>query len=85
MAHRMKFLPIDPDCAVCMIENEGPNFGLGALHIAMGDKLNAEGQSNCLAISDVYRIPVDDQGRSYLTGEKEKFTCTALETYYIQY
>jgi hypothetical protein len=85
LAHRMKYLPIDPDCAVAMMENEGPNFGLGAYHISMGDQLNAEGQSNCACNTEVYRIPADDLGNSYLTGEKDKFTCTALETYLIQY
>ena len=85
ISHKMKYLPIDPECAVYMSENEGPNFGLGALYVAEGDKLNGDGQSRCNDETDVYRIPVDEDGKNLLTGEKVSFTCIALETYSIQY
>ena len=39
----MKYEPIDPECAVYMSENEGPNFGLGALYVSESDKLNGDG------------------------------------------
>ena len=85
ISHKIKFEPIDAECAVYMSENEGPNFGLGALYISEGDKLNGDGQSTCIAETDVYIINVDEDGKSYLTGEKDRFTCIALETYSIQY
>ena len=42
LSHRMKYNPIDPDSAVYMVENDGPNFGLGVLHVSEGDALNGE-------------------------------------------
>ena len=66
-----------------MSENEGPNFGIGALYVSEGEKLNGENMSNCVGETEVYRIPVDESGKSILTGEKDRFTCIALETYLI--
>ena len=43
ISHKLKFEPIDAECAVYMSENEGPNFGLGALYVSEGDKLNGDG------------------------------------------
>ncbi len=83
LTHKQKFLPIDPDFAVYMNDNDGPNFGLGALSVADGAELNGHKQSNCLTQTEGYRIGIDEQGRSYLTGEKDKFTCVAIETFYI--
>ena len=68
-----------------MIENDGPNFGLGVLHIAEGDCLNGHFKSSCLTNTEAYQIHTDSQGRSILTGEKDHFTCEAMETYYIEY
>jgi hypothetical protein len=42
-----------------MIENEGPNFGLGVLHIADGPYLNGERKSSCLSDTDAYQILTD--------------------------
>ena len=81
----MKYNPIDVDSALYMMENDGPNFGLGILHVSEGEFLNEEGRSNCQAQNDAYRISIDEQGRSYLTGERDRFTCTAIETFVIEY
>jgi hypothetical protein len=59
VTHRKKFEPNNPECAVYMIENEGPNFGLGVLHIADGPYLNGERKSSCLTDTDAYQILTD--------------------------
>jgi hypothetical protein len=43
ISHKIKYEPIDAECAVYMSENVGPNFGLGALYVSEGDKLNGDG------------------------------------------
>lgn len=49
LSHRNRFNPIDPDSAVYMNQDDGPNFGLGALSVAAdGPDLNGLKQSNCV-------------------------------------
>jgi hypothetical protein len=64
LTQRKKYSPIDIDSGLYMVENDGPNFGLGVLHVAEGDNLNGEGKSSCLTQTDGYRIQMDEQGRS---------------------
>ena len=60
LSSRMKYNPIDVDSALYMMENDGPNFGLGILHVSEGEFLNEEGKSNCQAQNDAYRISIDE-------------------------
>ncbi len=85
VTNRKKFLPINPECAVYMEDKQGPNFGLGVLHVAEGPFLNGENKSSCHTDTEAYQIQVDSQGRSLLTGEKDNFTCVAIETFFIEY
>ena len=46
--------------------------------------MNDENKAWCRTNKPAFKIPADSEGRSELTGEKERFTCTEVEVYLIK-
>ena len=90
---RKKYTPTNPDKAV-YFANYGPQFGFCSFTICGSEKMNSENNGYCCVNGkdDHFGVPSDAEGNSPLTGEgkgkadaSKRFTCTALETYLINY
>jgi hypothetical protein len=75
-----KFIPSNYDKAI-YLQDYSFCFGNYILSVT-GAQLNADNAGWCCVGTDrYYNISGDSEGKSPLTGEKERFTCAELEVY----
>ena len=76
-----KYTPSDYDKAI-YTTSSGFSFGNGILLATSNNKLNDNNEGRCCVGTDrFYNIVADADGKSPLTGEKDKFTVSELEVY----